>query len=253
MKRTEKRMKFEPVRRESTREKVYGAIREAVLDGRLRLGQRLTEISLAKDFGVSRAVIREALQQLGHDGLIEQNAYRGSQVVNLTPEQVDEIISTRIVLESEAVRKALVTITTADIRHLEDLTKRIQDPKSDTDIVSELDLAFHEKIWELSGNSTLRKILLQITAPLFAMGSIMRHARRGVPQGTKIVFRRSSHTAVIEALKSGKEAKAVEAIQRHVAENWELIRKHLVDYLESDSDKFTKPQRPVPATKRATR
>lgn len=228
-------MTFEPVRRESTREKVYGAIREAILDGRLKLGQRLTEISLAKDFGVSRAVIREALQQLAHDGLVEQNAYRGSHVVSLTPEQVDEIISTRILLESEAVRRAMDSITPADIRVLQDLTKRIQEASSDTDAVSELDLAFHEKIWELSGNNTLRKILLQITAPLFAMGSIMRHTRRGEKPGPKAVFRRSSHSAVVDALKSGNAAKAAEGIQKHIAENWQLIRQHIVEYLGSET------------------
>ena len=68
------------------------------------------------------------------------------------------------------------------------------------------------------------------------------------------MFRRSSHTAVIEALKSGSsEAKAVESIQRHVAENWELIRKHLVDYIESESGKAAKPARAVPAAKRTSR
>ena len=244
-------MKFEPVRRESTREKVYSAIREAVLDGRLGLGQRLTEISLAKDFGVSRAVIREALQQLAHDGLVEQNAYRSSNVVNLSPEQVDEIISTRILLESEAVRRALTNITAAEIRYLQNLMKQIQDAASDAEAVSELDLAFHEKIWELSGNTTLRKILLQITAPLFAMGSIMRHTRRG-GQGAKAVFRRSSHSDVVDALKIGDEAKAVEAIQKHIAENWQLIRQHVVEYLDT-ANATGKSQRGNSVTKRKSR
>lgn len=224
-------MKFEPVRRESTREKVYGAIREAILDGRLRLGQRLTEISLAKDFGVSRAIIREALQQLAHDGLVEQNAYKGSSVVSLSPEQVDEIIATRILLESEAARKAVAAMTPADVRVLQDLTRKIQEAAPDSDSVSELDLAFHEKIWELSGNNTLRKILLQITAPLFAMGSIMRHARPDGKRSAKPAFSRSSHGAVVDAMKSGDEARAAEAIQRHIGENWQLIRKHVEEFL----------------------
>jgi DNA-binding GntR family transcriptional regulator len=251
MQKTAQRMKFEPVRRESTREKVYAAIREAVLDGRLRLGQRLTEISLAKDFGVSRAIIREALQQLAHDGLVEQNAYRGSNVVSLSPEQVDEIISTRILLESEAVRRAMASITPTEIRYLQNLMKQIQDASADADAVSELDLAFHEKIWELSGNATLRKILLQITAPLFAMGSIMRHTRRGT-QGANASFRRSSHAEVVDALKARDEAKAVEAIQKHISENWELIRQHLAEYLDR-ANSTGKPRKAESTMKRRTR
>jgi DNA-binding GntR family transcriptional regulator len=229
----DKRMKFEPVRRESTREKVHGAIRTAILDGHLRLGQRLTEISLAKEFNVSRAVIREALQQLVHDGLIEQNAYRGSHVVNLSPEQVDEIISTRILLECEAMRLAMDAMRPADRQYLEDLTRRIHDSSSDPETISELDLSFHEKIWELSGNNTIQKILLQITAPLFAMGSIMRHAHQVKTEKEKPIFRRSSHAALIEAICSGNREQAVDAMRKHISENWTLIRQHLEEYLGS--------------------
>jgi DNA-binding GntR family transcriptional regulator len=225
------RMKFEPVRRESTREKVHSAIRGAILDGSLRIGQRLTEITLAKEFRVSRAVIREALQQLAHDGLVEHNAYRGSRVVHLSPEQVDEIIGTRILLESEAVRLAIGHMTEANHRYLAELMIRIQEAAGDPDTSSELDLAFHEKIWELSRNETLRKILLQITAPLFAMGAIMRHSEQARQNGKRPVFQRSSHAAVIEQLKSGKADKAVDAMRQHISENWDLIRKHLEEFL----------------------
>ena len=192
---TLKSAQFKPVHRESTREKVHAAIREAILDGRLRLGQRLTEISLAKQFGVSRAVIREALQQLAHDGLVEQNAYRGSQVVSLSLEQADEILGTRLVLEAEAIRLAIRAMTPATHRYLQDLAARMD---NNLNVTSELDLAFHEKIWDLSGNATLRKILLQITAPLFAMGAIMRHGRRGAEAEKRAAFRRSSHASIIK-------------------------------------------------------
>lgn len=225
---------FEPVRRESTREKVHSAIRSAILDGKLRLGQRLTEISLAKDFGVSRAVVREALQQLAHDGLVEQNAYRGSSVVSLTPEEVDEIISTRVLLEAEAVRLAVKSITPADVSYLEKLTKQIHDARTDPDATSELDLAFHEKLWELSGNGTLQRVLLQITAPLFAMGSIMRHAERTNRTQPRTTIRRSSHAVLMDHIKSRDANKAAAAMREHIEANWKLIRSHVEEYLQED-------------------
>ncbi|QNI35749.1 GntR family transcriptional regulator [Edaphobacter albus] len=231
---------FEPVRRESTREKVHSAIRSAILDGRLRLGQRLTEISLAKDFGVSRAVVREALQELAHDGLVEQNAYRGSSVVSLTPEQVDEIISTRVLLEAEAVRLAVKSITAADVTYLEKLTRQIHDARTDPDATSELDLSFHEKLWELSGNGTLQKVLLQITAPLFAMGAIMRHAERTNRTPLRKTIQRSSHAALMEHIKSRNANKAATAIREHIEANWMLIRSHLEEYLQAESKPSTK-------------
>jgi DNA-binding GntR family transcriptional regulator len=234
---------FEPIHRESTREKVHGAIRGAILDGRLQLGQRLTEISLAKDFGVSRAVVREALQQLAHDGLVEQNAYRGSSVVFLTPGQVDEIISTRVLLEAEAVRLAVKRITAADLAYLEKLTRQIHDAHTDPDATSELDLAFHEKLWEVSGNGTLQKILLQITAPLFAMGAIMRHAERTNRTQARKSIRRSSHSVLMDHIKSRDANKAAVAIREHIEANWTLIRSHLEEYLEAEAKSSAKTAR----------
>jgi DNA-binding GntR family transcriptional regulator len=155
-------------------------------------------------------------------------------VVSLSLEQADEILSTRVVLEAEAVRLAIRSMTPANHRYLQDLASRIQEGARDPDATSELDLAFHEKIWELSGNNTLRKILLQITAPLFAMGSIMRHGRRGADDGKRAQFRRSSHAAIIQHLKSGDAEKTMEAMREHISENWNQIRKHLEEYLASE-------------------
>jgi DNA-binding GntR family transcriptional regulator len=224
------RMTFEPVQRESTRQKVHGAIRRAILDGRLKTGQRLTEIPLAKEFQVSRAVIREALQQLAHDGLVEQSAYKGSQVVHLSPEQVDEIIAARMLIEPELARLARRRVTEADKRYLIELSKRLNAASDDPDLYTELDLAFHEKIWELSGNETLRKILLQITAPLFAMGSIMR--TRLLRAGTgRSQFKRGGHSAVVEKICEGSPEEVTNTLREHIGENWKLTRQHLEEYL----------------------
>ncbi|MGH9839722.1 MAG: GntR family transcriptional regulator [Blastocatellia bacterium] len=92
---------FSHVKQESTRDKVYQAIKDAILAGRLELGERITEPILASEFYVSRAVIRESLQRLAHEGLVEQNSYKGTRVVQLSPEQIDEHLSARLLLETE--------------------------------------------------------------------------------------------------------------------------------------------------------
>src|SRR5262245_62026610 len=79
-----------PVQRESTRERVCTALRDAIYSGKLKLGQRLTELELTRELQVSRPVVREALQQLAHEGMIQLNSYRGAQVIDLTTEQIDE-------------------------------------------------------------------------------------------------------------------------------------------------------------------
>src|SRR5262245_46094736 len=102
---------FNQVKQESTRNKVYSVIREAIMSGRLEVGQRLTEVRVAKELHVSRAIVREALQQLAHEGLVEQNSYRGTHVVQLSAEEVDEILSIRTLLECRAVRRARKNLT----------------------------------------------------------------------------------------------------------------------------------------------
>lgn len=168
---------FGKIKQESTRVKVCSAIREAILTGKLKTGQRVTEVQLANSFNVSRAVVREALQQLTHEGLLEQNSYKGTRVVQLSAKQVDEIISLRVLLESEAVRAAKKRITEADKKALRSHAAKLESSKKNYKVHAELDLSLHEKIWEIAGNETLSKLLVQVTVPLFAMGNIVRHSK----------------------------------------------------------------------------
>ena len=97
---------FQAVKRESTKDKVYLLIREAIFLGKLKTGQRIAEVPLAEEFSVSRAIVREALQRLSHEGLVEHNSFKGARVIHLSPTQVDEIVHVRLLLESDAVRLA---------------------------------------------------------------------------------------------------------------------------------------------------
>lgn len=232
-------LEFEPVRRESARQKVHFAIREAILAGKLKVGQRLAEIPLAKQFNVSRAVIREALQQLVHDGLVEQNAFKGSRVVQLSPEQVDEIVAARLLIEVEMVRLAKERMTQADKQALMDAAKRLQKAVHDPKLFAELDLAFHEKIWELAGNATLRNALLKITAPLFAMGSIMRYSKASGKVSPKMQVRAGSHATLAEVICKESTERAARAMRAHITENSALTREDLEEFLSRES----KPQR----------
>jgi DNA-binding GntR family transcriptional regulator len=224
---------FAPVKRESTREKVYGALREAILSGKLKTGQRLVEIPLAKELGVSRAVLREALQQLGHEGLVDQNGYKGTRVVRLTPEQVDEIVGARLLLEIEAVRLAHSRLTAQDKRELRSLAREMA---AETDFAgfSQLDLALHQRIWRASGNGTIARLLLQVSAPLFAMSLLMRSAENRTR--TRKDQKRGDHTPLVEAICAGTQEEAVEAMRFHLTENWTAIRARLETFLAEESE-----------------
>jgi DNA-binding GntR family transcriptional regulator len=220
---------FESIRKESTREKAYQAVRNAILSGKLKTGQRIAEVPLAAELGVSRAIVREALQQLAHEGLVEQNSYRGTRVVRLSPQQIDDTLQVRLMLETEAVRQAHARINDAERKALRALARRLEASVGDPKRFVELDLALHEKIWELSGNEILWRVLRQITVPVFAMSVIMRtQSEKFEPGGN---WKRGDHTQLVEAICEGSLRDAVEAIRFHLTENWTVTRERLGRFL----------------------
>jgi DNA-binding GntR family transcriptional regulator len=224
---------FSQVKQESTRDKVYQAIKDAILAGRLELGERITEPILAREFHVSRAVIREALQRLAHEGLVEQNSYKGTRVVQLSPQQIDEHLSARLLLETEVVRQAKEKLTDDNRKQLKAMARKLESVVNNPQLYAELDLQLHGRIWELSGNQTFQRLLEQITTPLFAMGTITRYAARYAAGGgrAKSPARPSDHIKLIEAICDGTREEAVTAIQEHVTQNWQMTREKVEELL----------------------
>lgn len=241
---------FTEVKQESTRTKVYSALRDAIIAGRLRTGEKLTEIGLASTFKVSRSVIREALRELVRDGLVEQNAYKSTTVVNLTPAQVDEILSVRLLLETEAVRLAHGRLTEADRRELRAMAAEVERARADQQRRASLDLALHDRLWHLSGNRTLQALLRQITAPLFAMGVIVR-ASPAIRTLRPDPLQPADHRVLVDAICDAPSAEqAVEAMRAHVTQNWRRIKEHLATFEKVEViDRGRGGRPPKPGTK----
>lgn len=215
---------FAPVIRESSREIVSASIREAILEGSLKVGQRLREVQLAGQFQVSRPVIREALQQLCYEGLVELNSFRGAQVIDLSPQQVDEMLGLRLMLEPEAVRLAKPRLTEADKKHLKKLAASMRPREGSARSLVQLDLELHETLWRLSGNDTLAKHLILLTRPLFAFGVIIRDSQARSRDTARSAHQIGDHLTLVESICDGTGKEAVEAIQNHIRENWERTR-----------------------------
>ena len=215
---------FTPVRREATREKVCAAIRDAIVTGKLRIGQRLPEVQLTREFQVSRSVIREALQQLAYEGLVEQTINRGAQVIDLSPEQVDEILHLRVMLEAEAVRLARERMQPEDAALICRLAEDVEVARSDIERFVQSDLAFHRAIWQCSGNQTLQKHLTLLTAPVFSMGIIMRHSRVIADAAGGVAVRGADHLKLARAIVRGSLNEALDAVRNHITENWDRTR-----------------------------
>ncbi len=136
------------------RDVVFNTLRQAILKGELKPGERLMEIALAEKLGVSRTPIREAMRKLEQEGLVVMIPRRGAQVANITEKDLNDVLEVRITLENMAIEKACANMTDADIRKLEQAAEVFQTSTAEGDLVkmAEADVNFHEVIYEAADN-----------------------------------------------------------------------------------------------------
>ncbi len=143
--------------RSSTANRVAANLRAKIADGTIGPGERLNELSLAAELGVSRSPIREALAQLAGEGLVRVVPYKGTFVTALSSERLEHLLDFRLALEQFAVRRAIERATTQDLARFEELIGQIraQAKRGNFQGTVDADLRTHEYLIELSGNSLL--------------------------------------------------------------------------------------------------
>ena len=150
---------FRHIEQRSLQQEVVDIIRQAIVSGKLDLGQHLTEASLSDQLAVSRIPIREALRQLEQEGLVTRYNNRGCFVIDFGEDDVREVFSLRAVLECMSIEWAAPRMVASDFI---ELRKLIADQgqsaqKHDFADLARLDMRFHEFICEKSNHSRLLK------------------------------------------------------------------------------------------------
>src|SRR4051794_463256 len=138
---------------------VYESLRDAIADGRIPGGERVREEDVARNLGVSRTPVREALQRLQQRGLLEPGPARGFMVVELGHDEVIELYAMRETLEGLAARFAARHATSAEIAALYDLQEQLRSAEGDPERHGMLDRSFHQAIYEAAHNRYLMKTL----------------------------------------------------------------------------------------------
>ena len=148
---------------------IFTGLRDAIVSGRYRPGDRLNESQLAREFGVSRIPVREALMQLQEHGLVMNHERRGMFVTRLCEEDVQRINSLRVVLEAEALKLCRLKISRKDAARLTSIMAKMEAWTERTEMdAAALDLQFHRTLWEAAGNPYLTKTLDSLVTSLFA-------------------------------------------------------------------------------------
>ncbi|UAK24770.1 GntR family transcriptional regulator [Sphingomonas nostoxanthinifaciens] len=143
-------------------------LRQQIMGGRFRPGERLNESQIAREFNISRIPVREALSQLQEQGLVMNHERRGMFVVQLAADEVQQINSLRMVLEPEAMRLARARMTAPVRAELTRLVEQMEAWDGPLIEAAALDRTFHAVIWRAAGNPYLERTLTQLTTSLFA-------------------------------------------------------------------------------------
>lgn len=139
-------------------------IRAAIIDGRLEPGRRLKEEELARELGISRTPVREALLVLQTEGLLESAPNRGATVRTYEAADLDDLYQLRALLEGFAARRAAARISPADLDRLRESCERFVALRAEddvTDLVRE-NLSFHNVILEAAGSERLVQMVRKV-------------------------------------------------------------------------------------------
>jgi DNA-binding GntR family transcriptional regulator len=189
------------------------AIRESIISGELRGGDRIIEQRWAERLGIGQPTLREALHELEHQGLLTKLHQRGTYVAQLSPNDYRLIQEVRIPMEAIAVGKAAENFTPeADKEFTAIVEKMAGSGIAEMDVKSfhESDVAFHRKMWEIAGNPYLQNALETITFRLFVFSVVDRWI--GNPKAvSERLAAVQEHLAILDGLRTrdGKIARQV--------------------------------------------
>lgn len=143
------------------REVVCEALRVAITSGDLQPGERLMEIQLAEELGVSRTPVREAIRKLELEGFVVMVPRRGTYVADLSLKDINDVYEVRTALDCLAAELATERITEEELEQLERILVQIGEyiEEGDIDKIAEADLLFHEILYRASRNDRLVAII----------------------------------------------------------------------------------------------
>ena len=194
------------------RERVYGHLKEEILDNRIAPGSVLQEVPLAESLGVSRGPIREALGILAAEGLVTITPRRGAVVTALTKQDFLEAYQVREVLEALAVRLAVPRMSDDEVDALEGPIEEMQRCSARGDDMGffEANTAFHESFVVASGNTKLVEVYRRL------IGQMGPYRRPSALLRGSLDRSIAEHQAILDAARARDGEGAAELMLDHI-------------------------------------
>lgn len=200
----------------------YHQLKNAILNGEWKPGERLGEEQLSKQLRISRNTLRLVLAHLENDGLVDAEPFKGRRVAKLSLDKARQVLEARQLLEGATAKLVVIHVTDGDIDALAGILAQMKVAGStdDYDQYSLLNGQFHHTIYNAAQNAVISQILLELKTRLVRV----QYRTALVPGRTSQSLR--EHTAIFEALRNRDADAADQAMQQHVRHVWETIRDH---------------------------
>lgn len=151
------------------RDVVFNTLRKAILTGQLKPGERLMEVHLANQLGVSRTPIREAIRKLELEGLVIMIPRRGAEVAKITEKSLQDVLEVRRALDVLSIELACDRITEEEIAKLQKACDDFEQAThtGDTTLIAKADVCYHDIIVEATGNQRLVQLLNNLAEQMY--------------------------------------------------------------------------------------
>lgn len=194
------------------RDVVFNTLREAILKGELKPGERLMELQLAAKLGVSRTPIREAIRMLEQEGLAVTIPRKGAEVAKMTEKDMEDVLEIREALDELAAKIACTKMTEEQLAALEGIRDEFVESTRSCDVkrIAEADVSFHDVIYEATGNPKLVNMLNNLREQIY------RYRVEYLKEEKNYPVLIAEHERIVEALHAHNQDEVVSAMHAHI-------------------------------------
>jgi DNA-binding GntR family transcriptional regulator len=202
-------------------DRAYAALKKGLISGQFKPGQVLTIRQLASRYGISATPVREALQRLVREGLVEVRPRSGTRVAPLDLQRVEEGMLVREALEVQAMQATARRITATDLHGLRTLNDELDRAARAGDVAAYLGLddRFHAELLRLSGYPSIPTIIDEVNAHLDRVRALSGALPDRMTQSAQ------EHRRLLDALAQRDGAAAGAALRDHLQASWQTVRR----------------------------
>jgi len=190
---------------------VFDRLEMEILSGTYKRGEILTELTLTTDLGVSRTPIREALQRLEQEHLIELTG-KGIKIIGISRQDLEDIYEIRLGVEGMVAAKAAVRITDDELRQLREALElqEFYASKSDADHMKNMDSQFHQLLYSFGGSN----VFCDVLTPLH--NKVQKFRKVSVQNPERAMVSVQEHKTILDALAAHDPVAAEKSMRMHI-------------------------------------